>query len=245
MRIAIVSDIHANLPAFDAVVADWGQIDALWCLGDVVGYGPDPVACVDRLRDLEAVCIAGNHDWAAIGRLDLAEFSGAAAEAVRWTARQLTPSARAYLEGLPDRHLEGQFTLAHGSPRAPIWEYVLDRRSAEENFAAFSTATCFIGHTHRPIAYAMRSDPATGRPTVTVEPPVYREVAIDQGRHLINVGSVGQPRDGDPTARYVILDTERQTYLRRRVVYDITDTQQRMRQSGLPDVLQYRLAVGR
>jgi diadenosine tetraphosphatase ApaH/serine/threonine PP2A family protein phosphatase len=243
MRIAIISDIHGNLPALEAVQADWVAVDAVWCLGDVVGYGAEPNECVERLQALAAVGIAGNHDWAAIGRIDLQNFNHAAAAAAAWTARSLTPAARAYLEALPTRLDEGEFTLTHGSPREPIEEYLLTVGQAEANFAYFDGVACFIGHSHLPLAF--RREPG---PPPTVEPVAVTyntDVPLDDRRFLINVGSVGQPRDGDPAARYLLLDTRERCYRRRRVPYDVPRAQQRIREAGLPEVLAHRLAFGR
>jgi len=245
VRVAVISDIHANLAAFDAVIADWGGVDAVWSLGDVVGYGPDPVECIERLCALPSVGIAGNHDWAAIGRVDPATFNPAAAEAIAWTSRQLTPAARAYLEELPSIREDDEYTLAHGSPRDPIWEYLLGPTAAWENFAAFTGVVCFIGHSHRPLAFTLEPHARDGPSDVHSEPLHYAETALGNRRHLINVGSVGQPRDHDPAARYVILDTERRVYERRRVEYPIEKTQQRMLDLGLPSVLATRLSSGR
>jgi len=246
LRVAIISDIHANLTAFEAVIADWGTVDAVWCLGDIVGYGPDPVACIDRLRGLTDVCVAGNHDWAATGRLDRSEFNDLAAFAAEWTYHQLPADTRSYLDGLDLVRVESEFTLAHGSPRDPIWEYILDRSQAAENFGWFGGPVCFVGHSHIPLAFST-DPPSTGvAPVVRLDRPRYRGASnLGERRHIINVGSVGQPRDGDPAARYVILDTERRLYYRRRVIYDVARTQERMRQAGLPPGLWLRLAHGR
>ncbi len=245
MRIAVISDVHANLAAFDAVIADWGTVDAVWHLGDIVGYGPDPVECIDRLRNLRAVNIAGNHDLAAIGKIDTSTFNPAAAAAVAWTRDHLTPDAVAYLEALPHLYETGEYTLAHGSPRNPIWEYVLDEADARANFAAFKTTVCFIGHSHVPLAYSARRN-GDSIAQVWPERVLYdQDVAFGDRRHLINVGSVGQPRDRDPAARYLLLDSDRRAYRRRRVEYPIAQTQQRMRAAGLPEVLWRRLELGR
>jgi diadenosine tetraphosphatase ApaH/serine/threonine PP2A family protein phosphatase len=241
VRIAIISDVHANLAALEAVIADWGTVDAVWHLGDLVGYGPDPVECVERLRSLTSVSLAGNHDWAAIGRLDPSDFNALALEAIRWTAQQLTPQVRSYLAGLPTMHIAGDFTLVHGSPRDPIREYVLSTSVARACFAAFDSQVCFIGHSHIPLGFRLQSD--TGK--VEPLPLSYAETELGTDRQLINVGSVGQPRDGDPAARYLILDTDRRCYQRRRVEYPIEQTQERMRRAGLPSALWLRLAYGR
>ncbi len=161
MRILVISDIHANLDAFDAVLQDArGQWDYVWCLGDVVGYGPDPNDCVERLRELPHLCLAGNHDWAALGRLDLSTFNSDARAAVTWTSAALRPAGRRWLEALPTTFVVGDYTLAHGSPREPIWEYILEPQVAALNFSHFETSFCLVGHTHQPVIYEDTGVPA-------------------------------------------------------------------------------------
>ena len=243
MRCAILADIHSNLAAFEAVLSDAdgrGGFDKIWCLGDVVGYGPDPHECIERLRQFKPVCIAGNHDWAAIGKMDTSEFNTVAALAAQWTAQQLTAEDRDYLLGLPLTLRENGFTLAHGSPREPIWEYLLSTEAAQENFAYFETAYCLVGHSHVPLIFELTADKA-----------VYREFAaganlkLEKKRMIINPGGVGQPRDGDPRASYAIYDAEAHTVRHYRVEYDIPATQKKMAERGLPAPLILRLSVGR
>jgi diadenosine tetraphosphatase ApaH/serine/threonine PP2A family protein phosphatase len=246
VRIAIFSDIHANLVALEAVMADWREeVDLAWCLGDVVGYGPEPNACVELVRSAAAVCVAGNHDWAAVGRIDTADFNELAATAADWTSRQLTPDAIEYLENLPLRHQSGEFGLAHGSPRDPIWEYVVSAQTAAANMLAYPGAAWFVGHSHVAGGYSL-GETDSGTLEIRTESVVYGQwLPLGDRRHLINVGSVGQPRDGDPAARYVILDVEERAYHRRRVRYNFARTQARMREVGLPEPLARRLARGR
>jgi diadenosine tetraphosphatase ApaH/serine/threonine PP2A family protein phosphatase len=245
LRVAIVSDIHANLAALEAVIADMRNVDAVWCLGDVVGYGPDPVACIDRLRALPSTCIAGNHDWAAIGELDAERFNDLAAESAAWTARQLTADARAYLASLPLRYVCGEYVLAHGSPRDPMSEYLLEADQAAENFTSFGGSACFVGHSHVPLGFSQESVGGS-MPLVRAERVRYGGmVELGHRRYILNVGSVGQPRDGDPRARYLVLDTDRRAYQRRRVAYNVARTQERMRIAGLHPFLAARLAYGR
>lgn len=251
MRVAVISDIHANYEALSAVVADFGAVDAIWSLGDVVGYGPDPVACLDWVRTHANVAIPGNHDWAAIGKeVNVADFNDAAAEATIWTAARLPPADRAYLDRLDLTQTIGsgerQVTLAHGSPRDPIWEYLIDSGDARENFAHFSGDLCLVGHSHIPVSFAL-GKPLPGRaPRFRSEAPGYdRPIDLVDARRIVNVGSVGQPRDGDSAARYAILDLDRWTLERRRVPYDYRPTQEKMRRVGLPDILWMRLAYGR
>jgi diadenosine tetraphosphatase ApaH/serine/threonine PP2A family protein phosphatase len=242
MRYAILADIHSNLAAFEAVLDDAasrGGFDRIWCLGDVVGYGPDPDECIKRLRQFEHVCIAGNHDWAAIGKMDTSEFNPVAAAAAHWTAKHLTDEDRNYLLGLPFILCEDGFTLAHGSPREPIWEYLLSTEAAQDNFAYFETDYCLVGHSHIPLIFELVANEA-----------VYREfgeanLKLEERRMIVNPGGVGQPRDGDPRASYAIYDSEAQTVSHYRVEYDIPATQKKMAEQGLPTPLILRLGVGR
>ncbi|HEX2987253.1 MAG TPA: metallophosphoesterase family protein [Chloroflexota bacterium] len=153
MQYGIISDVHANLAAFEAVLQDMGPVDALWCLGDLVGYGPDPNECIELLRRHNHLCIVGNHDMAAVGRMDTEEFNPQAAFAADWTAATLTERSRNFLLGLPERLEAEPFTLVHGSPRSPIWEYITNARIAAANFEQFDTAACLVGHSHVPSLY--------------------------------------------------------------------------------------------
>jgi diadenosine tetraphosphatase ApaH/serine/threonine PP2A family protein phosphatase len=240
MRYLIISDIHSNLAAFEAVLADAGSFDKVWCLGDVVGYGPDPNECVERLRDLPHVCMVGNHDWAALGKLDIEDFNPDAQRACRWTREQLSPSNLEYLETLPKSLVEGVFTLVHGSPRHPIWEYILNPSIAQANFEHFDTRFCLVGHTHVPIIY--RDNP--NRAGDTMIPSYGNPLVLGEDRLIINPGSVGQPRDGDPRASYAVLDPDELTLEYRRIPYPIKTTQARMVERGLPVRLIMRLAYG-
>ncbi|MBI5650352.1 MAG: metallophosphoesterase family protein [Chloroflexi bacterium] len=243
MRILIVSDIHANLIALDKVIAHAGQFDRVWCLGDVVGYGPDPNACIEKLRSLDLLSLAGNHDWAVLDKLDLEEFNPDARRAAIWTREQLSVRNLDWLHALPERvptQLE-KFTLIHGSPRYPIWEYVLTPAVARINFDHFDTPICLVGHTHVPVVYRYFADErrATAESLIENTP-----LAIANGRMMINPGSVGQPRDGDPRSAYAILDTDAQTLTPYRVEYDIVATQKKMEQAQLPPRLIARLSYG-
>lgn len=241
MRYLVVSDLHANLAALESVLADAGQFDAIWCLGDIVGYGPDPNECVELLRQHELVCLSGNHDWAALNKLDLATFNTDARTAATWTRRMLTDEVHAYLDALPSLVEVGAFTLAHGSPRQPVWEYILDPLVASINFMHFSTQYCLVGHTHTAVVYQQNTNGEGCR----VRFPQYdRPIPLDRTRLIINPGSVGQPRDADPRAAYAILDTGAMMWEHRRVAYPIEETQNRMRQHGLPHRLVTRLQYG-
>lgn len=241
MRVLVVSDIHANLMALEAVISDAGSFDRIWCLGDVVGYGPDPNECVQLLRRFDLVCLAGNHDWAALGKLDLTTFNADAREAVTWTQRMLAPPVRDFLETLPSFYEIGNFTLAHASPRQPLWEYILDPLIAAINFNFFTTPYCLVGHTHTPVIYELKLNPRACQ----ARPPQNGVVIeLSDSQLIINPGSVGQPRDSDPRAAYGILDTDKKTWEHRRVEYPIDDTQNRMRQHALPHRLITRLKFG-
>ncbi|HEY6058707.1 MAG TPA: metallophosphoesterase family protein [Candidatus Limnocylindrales bacterium] len=239
MRIAVLSDIHANLVALDAVLASLGTIDALWHLGDVVGYGPEPDGVVSRLVENRAVGVQGNHDAAAIGGLEIEYFNTDARQAMVWTRTTIARTSRRWLEALRPTLVDGAFTLVHGSPRDPTWEYVTSIPVARANLALLQTPYGLHGHTHVPIAF--RED--DGR-IEAIGPRDGSTLALDDRRVLLNPGSVGQPRDGEPTASYLVIDTERQLVGWRRVSYDIAATQAAMRAVHLPPRLISRLDYG-
>lgn len=242
MRILVISDIHANLTAFKTVLADaHGQWDYVWCLGDVVGYGPDPNECVELLQTMPHLCLAGNHDWAALGRLDIRTFNPDARRAVEWTQETLKPENIAYLEALPVTFVIGNYTLVHASPREPVWEYILEPLAAALNFPHFETPYCFVGHTHQPVIYEQLSESGDTR---ALEPRYGQIHSMNGQRQIINPGSIGQPRDQNPDAAYGILDTITGEFEHRRIPYDIPDVQNRMRDYGLPERLVTRLEHG-
>ena len=241
MRAAVISDIHGNLHALEAVLADIADsgVDEVWCLGDVVGYGPRPNECCALVRERASVALCGNHDLAAVGRLDVAEFSGDAAAAARWTASVLEPGHRAWLAGLEPAAERAGAELYHGSPRDPVWEYVLSEDVALLCLLETEAPLVLVGHSH--VALAVSWDGATlagGAAAAGTE--------LDQAaaRSLVNPGSVGQPRDGDPRAAWLLLDTAAGRATFRRVPYDIPRTQAEIRELGLPDILAARLAHG-
>ncbi len=250
MRIAVLSDIHSNLPALDAVLGSLGSVDAVWHLGDVVGYGAEPDGVVERLRGVGAVGVRGNHDDAACGGSSILEFNPTARKAAEWTMAHITPETRRYLTQLPTTLAPepaggGSFTLAHGSPRDPIFEYVFAPEVAQENLRAFATPYCLIGHTHFPVVFR-EGLPAAGRTfrmqTLDVEDGL--ALQLDEQRALVNPGSVGQPRDGDPNASYLVLDTDAFTATWHRVPYDIETAKRRIVAAGLPPQLARRLDFG-
>jgi len=244
VRYLVVSDIHANLAALEAVLAEARTLgfDEIWCLGDLVGYGPDPNECIERMQDFRHVSLAGNHDWAALGKLDIRSFNVDARAANAWTQAQLTPGSREYLSGLPIHVERDGFCMAHASPREPVWEYILDANLAYANFAHFSASACLVGHTHIPLIFALDEQ---RRRCETMLPPLSGQLTLGAHRMIINPGSVGQPRDGDPWASYAILDVESQVWEFHRVVYPVEITQERMRARELPPRLIERLGVGR
>jgi predicted phosphodiesterase len=243
MRYAIIADIHANLAALTAVLKDIeekGDIDEIWCLGDIVGYGPEPTECIKLIQERKIVSISGNHDLGVTGQLGLDFFNPAAAEACRWTMEKLNPVDIRYLEDLPKTLKKGQFTLAHGSPREPSTEYILTAAIAERNFEYFDTQYCLVGHTHIPEAY--KQEAVAAAPVALV--PEIGFVMIEH-RIIINPGAVGQPRDGDPRASYGIYDSEGQIFRLYRIPYDIRATQDKMVKVGLPIPLVVRLEEGK
>jgi predicted phosphodiesterase len=241
MRILIISDLHANLTALEAVLANAGQIDAAWCLGDLVGYGPDPNEVIARVRALpNLVCLIGNHDAAALDQIDTTAFNPEARTAVRWTQRNLSEESITYLRSLPERIELNEVTLTHGSPRYPVWEYLLDTRTATINFEYFATPYCFVGHTHLPAIYNLDSN---GYMANFIDPEPNTVIQL-QWRSIINPGSVGQPRDHNERASFAIYNPENHTWDYRRVPYDIKSVQDRMRIAGLPERHILRLSSG-
>ena len=243
MRALIVSDIHSNVEAFRSVIdhaGSGGGFDQIWQLGDLVGYGPDPGGCIDLLLEYDHVGVAGNHDLAAVGRLGLEQFNIYAAAAARWTRTQLSDDQNDYLRRLPLRVEADDFTAVHGSPRDPVWEYVVSRDIATANFGHFSTRRCLVGHSHLPFICRLKDTGAE-----FLDFPLNVAIALGDERCIVNPGSVGQPRDGVPTSSYALYDSDAGTIEHRRAAYDIPATQRKMRERGLPGYLIDRLAAGR
>jgi predicted phosphodiesterase len=241
MRVAVVSDIHANLHALEAVLVaiDADPVDELWCLGDLVGYGPKPNECCAIVQARAAVCLAGNHDLAVRGTIDLVEFSGDAGTAAAWTREVLANEARAFLDGLEPAGKAAGAALFHGSARDPVWEYVLSDEAAVTTFMLTEEPLVLVGHSHAALQVALREEVLEGGLA-----PDGTEFELADARWLLNPGSVGQPRDGDPHAAYLLLDLDAQRASFRRVAYDIDRTQSEMRAVGLPEALVERLAAG-
>ena len=243
MKVLLVADIHANLTAFEAVLADAESADGfdrMWMIGDVVGYGPDPNECADRVREAGALGVAGNHDLAAVGAVGVEVFNPYARAAVRWTAEHLSPESVEYVMALPQVVEDSGWTVSHGVPSDPVWGYLLTVRAAVEGLAHFTTRGCVIGHSHSPVF--LRMGPDAAEPVGVAGGGV---VEVGSERCYVNPGAVGQPRDGDPRASYALLDTDADVVEFRRVAYDIEATQRRMVEAGLPWPLIERLAHGR
>src|SRR5262245_25426169 len=237
MRVAVVSDIHSNLHALEATLAalEAEAPDELWCLGDLVGYGPRPNECCATIAERADVCLVGNHDLAVRGTIDLEEFGGEAAVAARWTREVLEPEAQALLDRLEPAGTAHGVALYHGSARDPIWEYVLSDEAALATLELTDSALVLVGHSHVALRVVESGIELA---------PVGTELELAGVRALLNPGSVGQPRDGDPRAAYLLLDLETQHASFRRVEYDVERTQQEMRDAGLPEMLAGRLALG-
>ena len=246
MRVAIVSDIHSNLAALESVVRDIreqrGDADRFWALGDLIGYGPRPNETLDLLRSLDTSAVAGNHDLAAVGREPTDLFHAEAAACCVWNGRQLSDANRQYLLELPQVIREGDVTLVHGSLRDPVWEYLAHAEAVRANFALMATPYLAVGHTHIPMVFEESRNGAAPRahsPSGTSAP------MAASVRAILNPGSVGQPRDGDPRASYAIWDSGRRTISHHRVEYDVGRTQAEMAQAGLPPRMAARLEFGR
>lgn len=241
MRYAIFGDVHGNREALDAVLRDMEQarVDRRLCLGDIVGYGADPVGCLRGIRDLGIETVQGNHDSAAVGETPLDYFNPFAKRAVEWTAGRLGAEDAAWLKGLPLVRDCGGFTLVHSSLACPReWGYILDYEAAQRCFGLLSSRACFVGHSHVPLVFMEHDGAVTVRRAATA--------AIEHAaRYIVNVGSVGQPRDGDPRAAYGVYDEGSGTVELRRVEYDIRAAQRGIVDAGLPEFLAVRLEAGR
>lgn len=242
MRVLVISDIHANYAALEAVLQDAGQADETWCLGDLVGYGPDPNAVVEEVREIpNLTCLLGNHDMAAIGKMPLEAFNGEARRSLAYHQNVISASNMEFMRSLSAAvKVRGESALAHGSPRDTLWEYILNTLTARQNFDHFDTPWCFVGHSHVQCFFAL--DEANDRVTFNHTKPDH---AISlRSKLILNPGSVGQPRDRDPRAAYAIYDTEARTWTPRRVTYNVEEVQRRICEAGLPEKHAIRLAEG-
>jgi diadenosine tetraphosphatase ApaH/serine/threonine PP2A family protein phosphatase len=242
MLVAVLSDIHGNRHALEAVLADVSAtgVQDVWCLGDVVGYGADPNDCVALVQRSASLCLAGNHDLAVTGELSLDDFSGGAAAAARWTREVLTPEALAFLSGLRSQGVAGDFGLYHASPRDPVWEYVLSELLAELCFDVQPERLGLVGHSH----VALSFERSAGSPASGAKRPAGEVADLASREWLLNPGSVGQPRDGDPRAAWLLLDLERASATWMRTPYDIAGAAASIHAAGLPASLADRLELG-
>jgi predicted phosphodiesterase len=242
LRIAVISDIHGNWHALEAVLADIDreQVGEVWCLGDVVGYGPQPNRCIEETRPRVAICLLGNHDLGVRGEADLAAFSPDAATVARWTMAELEPDNLEYLKRLEPQGERSGVQLFHASPRDPVWEYVLSEPVVRTALELTTSQLVLVGHSHVPIALQLSGDDALAGGLAKGG----SELELVEGRWLLNPGSVGQPRDGDPRAAYLLLDLDPMHAHFRRVPYDVEATQAEIRAAGLPEALAVRLAEG-
>jgi predicted phosphodiesterase len=241
MRVAIISDIHANYHALEVVLAaiEAEAPDEVWCLGDLVGYGPRPNRCTRTVAARVSICLAGNHDLAVLGTLPIEDFSLDAAASAKWSADVLEPDAREYLESLKPLLRRPDAELYHASPRDPIWDYVLTEEGAAESLALTTAPLVLIGHSHVPLALTLENDLVVGGVA-----PGGTEVPLEDRRWLLNPGSVGQPRDGDPRAAWLLVDFDEKRASFRREEYPIEVTQAEILARGLPEMLAIRLATG-
>jgi diadenosine tetraphosphatase ApaH/serine/threonine PP2A family protein phosphatase len=240
MRVAVISDVHANFHALAAVLRaiDGDRVDAVWCLGDTVGYGPRPNECCDAVRERTSLCLIGNHDLVALGELNVSEFNDEAAAAAVWTSETLVPAAESFLRGLAPKAEADGAQLFHASARDPVWEYILTAEAARATLELTSAPAVLVGHSHVALALTVADGEVLGGIA-----PGGAQVEL-AGRWLLNPGSVGQPRDGDPRAAWLLLDLDRQVAEFRRVPYPVRLTQAEIRAAGLPALLADRLARG-
>ncbi len=242
MKYAIISDIHANLAALQKVLQriDECECDKIVCLGDIVGYGPFPNECCDIIQQKADICVVGNHDHAAIGRTSTEYFNKFAKSAMWWTIDELTAEHKAFLKSLPENAEENDLLFVHAAPIEPLsWNYILSLYDAEDNFHAFDLKACFIGHSHKPVVYSYEDGEFPSNE------PGPRLKLFDGFRYIVNVGSVGQPRDNNPQPCFGIYDTTSGLFQFERVVYDVRETQAAMEEKKLPTFLIERLTLGR
>lgn len=241
MRYALISDIHSNLEALEVVIKEIEEeeVDRILCLGDLVGYGPDPNACIQRIQGVSDLVLAGNHDYAPVGKVNIFSFNYYARRAIEWTAQELGQMSLDYLSSLPLKETVEDFLVVHATPKNPAdWDYIMTLEDAIENFNYFHKQICFVGHSHIPLILVEMN----GRCWVDTS----AEVKIENNkRYIINIGSVGQPRDSNPKSCYGVFDTEKMTFQLKRTFYNIEITQEKMRRVGLPDYLIDRLTYGR
>ena len=241
MKVAVIADIHSNLEALEAVLAAVKEASEIWCLGDVVGYGPNPNECCQLVEKKAKYCVAGNHDWGVLGKTDFSWFNSAAVKAIKISQKILDKKSKNFLDRLPETKKLREVILVHGSAQSPIYEYIFETNQAEKSLANFSRRFCFVGHTHYPVVFE------GGRNSVKETVPHFAKGVKfkKRCRYIINPGSVGQPRDGDWRASWGLFDRQALTFEFKRVEYPVEKTQTKMRQLGLPEFLVQRLVLGR
>ncbi len=241
MRYGIFGDIHSNLEAFEVVLRELNRqkVTQLICVGDIVGYGAEPNRCVEKIRSMSIPTVAGNHDWTSVGKSDINYFNSNAREAVLWTGRTLKSENKRYLDKLPLVIEKNDFQLVHGSLKEPAdWHYILNLKDAKDAFSLMKKPLLFTGHSHLPIIFFMDKE--------ELDYSLAGRLNIREGvKYIINVGSVGQPRDGDPRAGYVLFDDEKKEIIYKRTAYPVEKTQAKIRAAGLPEVEAARLSDGR
>ncbi|MCK5579802.1 MAG: metallophosphoesterase family protein [Candidatus Omnitrophica bacterium] len=240
MRYGIFSDIHGNLEAFEAVIAalEKESVDVYLCAGDTIGYGADPDVCLERLRCLKAKSVAGNHEWAVLGNMTLMHFNPVAREAILWTENQLGPDEKDFLKTFPLKFKNDDLMMVHGTwQHESMFEYLTSLRKAQEMFALMDRDIGFVGHTHVPMILEQNDEEISFVSSFVIKPNPDR-------KYIVNVGSVGQPRDGDPRAAYAVYDTKAKEVAVRRVSYPVVKAQEKIRQAGLPGMLADRLEIG-
>jgi diadenosine tetraphosphatase ApaH/serine/threonine PP2A family protein phosphatase len=242
MRIAVISDVHGNLNALERVLEEIGaeQVDAVWCLGDTVGYGARPNECCATVEERTAVCLAGNHDLLALRKVVFpGDFNPDAAVSGDWTAAVLDASSAEFLATLASEAHELDADLFHASARDPVWEYVLSEDAARATLELTASPLVLVGHSHVPLAIELVDDALSGG-----HAPAGTDISLERGRWILNPGSVGQPRDGDPRAAWLLLDFSARSAVFRRLAYDVAATQAEIRAAGLPESLAERLSQG-
>ena len=241
-KVLVISDVHANITALEAVLADAGKVDEIWCLGDIVGYGPDPNECIDLIQALpDLTCMMGNHDYAALGDMALETFNADAKKALIWQREMLTDANKEFLRTFSQEPMVcGNATLVHGSPRDPIWEYIMNTLVARVNMDFFETPWCLVGHSHFQAVFQHHAE--TDELSIEVPGPGTNYELKE--RAFLNPGSVGQPRDRDPRSAYAIFHPETKIWEPRRVEYDIKSVQKRILNAGLPPRHAERLSGG-
>ncbi|MDD3656114.1 MAG: metallophosphoesterase family protein [Atribacterota bacterium] len=243
LKMGIISDIHGNAEALNAVLNELKNVERIFCLGDIIGYGADPVYCIEKMRELDWLCLKGNHEGAITGELDLYYFNEDAKQSLQWTKKQLNEQNFNYLNGLRRRITIAKDILGvHGSPRQPLWEYILDKQTAEEIFIEFDFKVYFVGHSHVAGYFTFHRENKLVR---YFDATVGAEIILENNHsYIINSGSIGQPRDGNPQASFIIFDTEKEMVFIRRVSYPISKAQAKIIKAGLPKFLAERLAIG-